>query len=133
MEKPILVALLFADRVIIEQDTHKNSIIGAFDRFQADNFPAVFVPWTVYAAVTNLEGKHSFTMTLVNDESKDTLLTASGEFNAANKLDVAQIVLPVGGVLFPGLGNYSWTFEVDGEKVGWRILSVVSLTGGKTT
>lgn len=116
--------MLFAERVIIEEGTHKYSILGVFDRFLTGGFPAVFLPWSIYAVVTNLEGEHKFTMTLVRDATQETLVTVNGGFNVADKYDVVQLQVPVAGVVFPAEGDYALRFQVDGESVGSRMLRV---------
>ena len=128
-----IVAMIFAERVIVEQDSHKHTIIGAFDRFNADGFPAIFLPWTIYAAVSNLEGDHTFTMTLVRDEGDELVVSINGGFKVAEKLDVVQLVVPVTGVVFPKEGNYTLGFQVDGEPVGSRVLRVMSSKGATAT
>ncbi|HUX21735.1 MAG TPA: hypothetical protein VMW69_10890, partial [Spirochaetia bacterium] len=57
--EPVLAGLLFADRIITETN-RKKTIVGTFNRFNAQKLPAVFPPWFIYAAVTNVTGTHSF-------------------------------------------------------------------------
>jgi len=65
MAEPVLVALLFADRVIVEEKNKKKTIVGTFTRFYSDKFPVSFPPWYIYAAVTNISEDHSFSLNLV--------------------------------------------------------------------
>jgi len=52
MGEPALTALFFADYIIVEEQTHKKSAIGLFDRFMSSQFPISFPPWSIFAGVT---------------------------------------------------------------------------------
>ena len=122
MPEPVLVGLLFADKIITENNG-KKGIIGTFNQFNAPAFPAVFPPWHLYAAVTNLVGKHRFTLNLVSDETQ-VIVPLSGEFEVAEALGVVELDPVIVGAAFPRAGNYTLTFHVDGDFVGSRVLTV---------
>ncbi|ULQ59869.1 hypothetical protein K7I13_00490 [Brucepastera parasyntrophica] len=90
MAEPVLVGLLFADRIITENNG-KKGIIGTFSVFSAKAFPVVFPPWSIYAAVTNLTGKHTFSINLVHDDTMQVILPINGELNAATPEDVVEL------------------------------------------
>jgi hypothetical protein len=125
MPEPVLVGLLFADKVITENNG-KKGILGTFTQFNAATFPAVFPPWNLYAAVTNLIGKHRFALNLVSDENQ-VVVPLSGEFEVADPLGVVELDPMIAGAAFPRPGNYTLTFHVDGDFVGSRILTVRQL------
>lgn len=132
MSEPVLVALLFADRVIVEKN-NKKGIIGTFSRFYANDFPVVFAPWFVFAAVTNLvKGEHDFSLNLVYDKAKQVILPVSGKMKVEGASEVVEINIPVTGALFPGEGIYMLTFNIDGKQIGSRALEVLqrSQAGG---
>ena len=123
MGEPVLVAILFADRVI-EEANHKKGIIGTFSRFYADTFPASFPPWFIYAAVTNLQGECAFSVNLVYEKAQQVILPISGKFTVDNFRSVVELIFPVFRAVFPEEGVYTLTFNIDGEPVGSRLLEV---------
>ncbi len=123
LSEPVLVGLLFADRVIVENNG-KRGIIGTFNVFHSQNFPAVFPPWYLYAAVTNLTGKHTFALTLVNEETQQVLIPFNGEFESPETDVVVELTPAMMNVAFPRAGSYLLNFSVDGELLGTRILYV---------
>lgn len=124
MGEPVLIALLFADRVI-EEINRKKGIIGTFNRFYADKFPASFPPWFIYAAVTNLSGEHSFSLNLVFDKAQQVIIPISGKFKVDNNRGVVELIFPIFKAIFPEEGIYTLTFNIEGIPVGSRILEVL--------
>jgi hypothetical protein len=118
------VAFLFADRVLTEEGNKKKTIVGAFSRFYAQNFPAVFAPWFVYIAFTNVLGKHPFSMYLVREKEQQFIYTLNGEFATESKSAVIEMVFVVANAVFPAAGDYVFTFTIDGKPAMTRILEV---------
>jgi hypothetical protein len=123
MGEPVLVGLLFADRVITENNG-KKSIIGTFNRFIAPSFPMVFPPWFIYAAITNIDGKHEFSLSLCMDDSERLLFTLSGGIDCPDEGNVIELEAALTTVSFPSPGKYILTFQVDGFPIGSRVLTV---------
>ena len=123
MGEPVLVALLFADRVI-EEKNRKKGIIGTFSRFYAEKFPAQFPPWFIYAAVTNISGEHNFSLNLVYDKAQQVILPISGKCKVDNARSVVELIFPVFRAVFPEEGVYTLTFNIEGTSIGSRILEV---------
>ena len=94
MPEPVFVALLLADRVITE-DNQKKGIIGTFNTFNLRQLPALLPPWFIYAAVTNLLGDHSFSLSLVADRSQQVLFSAGGRVAVDSPRRVVELVIPV--------------------------------------
>ena len=100
MSEPVLLALLFADRVHTE-DNGKKGIIGTFNRFFAPSFPIQFPPWAIYVPVTNLKGQHKFQIDLTHTETNQVILPLNGDMSVNHPDDVIELVMNLGGVLFP--------------------------------
>jgi hypothetical protein len=124
--EPVLVALLFADRVLVEEGNHKKTIVGTFTEFHADKFPAVFPPWFIYAAATNIEGEHSFSLNLVLEKESQIVLGINGKMKAGHRNKVNELVFPIQRAIFPGPGTYTLTFNIGGAPVGSRLLEVIA-------
>ncbi len=129
MPEPVFVALLLADRVITE-DNKKKGIIGTFTRFTARQFPAIFPPWFIYAAATNLAGEHSFSLNVVSDHTQQVVFSAAGKITVEEPRMVVELVIPVASAVFPEAGVYDVVFFIDGRQVGSRILEVVPAEKG---
>lgn len=123
MTEPILAGLLFADNVVSE-DNGKKIIFGTFNRFFSQRFPVSFPPWSIYAAVSNLEGKHTFALNLTLQKESQVLVSINGEFLANRLVDVIEIAPPIVNAIFPRPDIYVLTFHVDGQQIGSRMLVV---------
>jgi hypothetical protein len=123
MGEPVLVGLLFADRVITENNG-KKGIVGTFNRFLAPAFPVVFPPWFIYAAVTNINGKHAFSLTLAHEPTNATLFSLGGEIDCPDETNVIELEAPILNVSFAQAGVYSLVFQLDDFPIGSRALRV---------
>jgi hypothetical protein len=123
MDEPVLAGLLFADKIITE-DNGKKAIIGTFTRFFAQAFPASFPPWAIYAAVTNVAGEHLFALNLFEEENHQMILPLTGKFEVKLKSDIVELTPTIMGAVFPRAGKYTLLFLVDDEQIGARTLFV---------
>lgn len=127
MIKPELVALLFADKVIVEENNKKKTIIGTFTKFFADKFPISFPVWYIYTAVTNISGEHSFSLKLVYKEKKQIIIPINGKLQVSDPKSVIELIFPITKAVFPAPGEYILTFTINGTQVGSRLLDISQL------
>jgi hypothetical protein len=125
MGEAVFVGLLFADR-IVEEKTGKKVIVGTFNTFHTPSFPATFPPWAIYASVTNLVGKHTFSLNLVHEETAQVVLALNGDLDLEDSSIIAEIV-PGVAPTFHRPGLYTLVFNVDGNHMGARSLYVREL------
>ncbi len=123
--EPVLVALLFADRVLVEEGNRKKTIVGTFTQFYSEKFPVVFPPWFIYAAATNLEGEHSFSLNLVLEKESQVIVGINGKMKADDRNKVNEFIFPIQRAIFPSPGTYALTFNIGGVQVGSRLLEVI--------
>ncbi|MBN1523794.1 MAG: hypothetical protein JW904_04885 [Spirochaetales bacterium] len=123
MSEPVLVGLLFADRVITENN-NKKGIIGTFNRFHAEKYPVAFPTWAIYAAATNLTGAHEFALNLIEEETSQVIIPISGKIEVASTSDVVELTPTIMGAVFPRPGSYTLSFHIDGSVIGARTLYV---------
>lgn len=128
MSEPVLLALLFADRVITE-DNGKKGIIGTFTRFVAQSFPVVFPPWSIYLAFTNAPGEHDLALNLSHPETNQVLVPIAGKVQSKTAEDVVELSFHIQNALFPRPGRYLLSAFLDGDVLGSRALSVDQSTG----
>ncbi|MFW5729355.1 MAG: DUF6941 family protein [Spirochaetota bacterium] len=122
--EPVLLAILLADRVITEERTHKKTIVGTFNNFRAQQFPAAFPPWYVYVAFTNVAGEHKLLVDIQSIENDANVYSVGATFNAQEKTVQTEVSLPVLNAAFPEPGKYAVYASIDGQTVGSRILTV---------
>ncbi|PJZ68641.1 hypothetical protein CH373_16735 [Leptospira perolatii] len=124
MSEPVLLALIFADRVITEENG-KRGIIGTFTKFFAQQFPVVFPPWGIYVCVTNLRpGDHEFSLELEHAETGEKSMGVGGTIRVNNGAEPVEISIPIPHAVFPREGRYILSFLVGKEIVGSRPLWV---------
>ncbi|HMV43123.1 MAG TPA: hypothetical protein PK079_07415 [Leptospiraceae bacterium] len=123
MKEPVCTALLFADRVIVENNG-KKGIIGTFNKIYAPMFPVQTAPWGIYAAITNVVGKHNFQVALNHMETNQNILLIPGEMQASNPDEVIELTFNTAGVGFPSEGKYSLSLTVGSELLSSIVLSV---------
>ena len=130
--EPVLLALLCADRVITEERTKKRSIIGTFNNFWAQNFPATFPPWFVYLAFTNVAGEHNIVLNVANPSNNFNLFSANATIKTENPTAQIEFTIPVMNVVFPESGKYEVHISIDGKTFASRLVSVgqVQSAGG---
>src|SRR5258708_7661546 len=113
MDPVICPAIVFCDSIIREEGTGKFTVIGAFQFFNAQQFP-LFIPmgFCVLAMVDNLSaGLKLVKVTLRIEEASSGLTVASalatvnmpGGYDPSGSLDVPFRLQPVS---FPSAGNY---------------------------
>ena len=116
-------AMLFADKVITEKNG-KKGLIGIFSRLFFNNLPARPLPWYIYLSLTNIIGKHDFSINLICDENQQAIFSVSGELEAPNLNTEIEIDIPVHNVQFPKQGIYNMIFYLNGKQVASKVLQV---------
>ncbi len=125
MTEPILLAILFADRIITENN-NKKGIIGTFDKFISQSFPITFPPWAIYVSMTNITGKHPFELNLLHLETNQLVLPIQGELESVGPEQTIELTFNLGSILFQSPGRYNLSIELSGELLGSRVLYVES-------
>jgi len=119
-------ALLFSDYVITEKNG-KNGLIGLFGAFNFPQFPVQAPRWFIYAYLSNITGKHEFSINLVRDESQHVVFPLGGELEISGEGNEIELVLQVPPLIFPKDGNHTLTLNLDGQQIASRILRVNQL------
>ena len=129
-DEPVLLALIAADKVIIEHQNFKRTIIGTFVNFFSATYPVQFMPWAVYFSVTNMSpGWHDFTTQIQSVSTGQVILSAVGKFQT-NALDEAPEVVVAVAPLFPEPGKYEIRLLIQDRFVGSRYLNVKPVNPG---
>lgn len=123
MGEIVFHALLLADK-IIEERNRKKGLIGVFSRFHFPWFPANSPPFYIYISVSNIKGRHTFSLNMTFDEAQIVVLPIGGEFESKEPSAEIEMVFPVKGVNFPKDGIYSLTFNIDGQQIASKNITV---------
>jgi hypothetical protein len=113
---PTLVGMFLCDSVIQDAQTTKKSLIGIFTQVNAIGFPTV-VNVSVFARLTDAEGKYRFRLDVVNLNENKTIvsLPTPGDLEAPNQLAFVELVMQVQGLPIPSPGKYE--FQLWGNDV----------------
>ena len=129
--EPVCFSLLFADRIIVE-DNGKKGLIGVFGAFNFARFPAIAPPWYLFAGLANITGKHEFSINLVRDEAQHVVLPIAGELDVPADGNDVEMVIPIANLTFQKPGIHTLTLNIDGTQLASRILRVnkIEASGG---
>lgn len=130
----IRVAAL-ADNAILDRDSGKLSIIGAFDRILVREFPVPTHPWViVLVADVNMRdiGEHRLSLDLARG-LEDSRRLAEGLLNVARVAwrGVANIVIPVGPLDIDSPGEYTFEVLIDDRHMATIPLTVAQRADGE--
>ena len=116
-------ALLMADRVIRE-DNGKRGIIGSFNSFNFETFPAVAPPFFIYANLDDFSGELEFSVSIAREGAELVVFSAGGEMGFDSAKLESELVLPVSGVTFPKPGTYNLILRIGNSQFGSRRMIV---------
>jgi uncharacterized protein DUF6941 len=116
---PTLVAMLLCDTVIQDAQTTKKSLIGIFTQVNAIDFPTT-VNATVFARLTDAEGKYKFRLDVVNLTENKTILSLPSphEVEAPSQLALVEIVLQFQRLPVPSAGKYEFQLWANDAYLG---------------
>ena len=124
--KPILKAMLLCDQTLIEEGTHKRSLIGLFDRVKSSQFPTVHGSMSVYVQFREIEGKFNFMLELYDLAEDKTLHNAMvKDFNVQEKSRDCELVFNLLSVRFAHPGDYEFRIYVNDQIFGQKSFQVI--------
>ena len=119
--KPILKAMLVCDQTIVEEGTHKRSLIGLFDRVKAQQFPTVHGSMSVYVQFREIEGVFDFTLELYDLAEDKTLHKAVvNRFHVKERSRDCELVFNLLSVRFMHPGEYEFRIFVNDSIFGQK-------------
>lgn len=125
--KPILKAMLLCDQTLVEEGTHKRSLIGLFDRVKASQFPTVHGSMSVYVQFREIEGVFDFTLELFDLAQNKALHTAKvNNFKVQEKSRDCELVFNLLSVRFDRPGDYEFRIYVNDSIFGQKSFQVVA-------
>jgi len=128
----VCLAMVVADGVVREEETHKCYILGTFSSIIASQYPSFHDRLHLYVAVTDMRpGEHvgQIRMNYLDDEATP-LLETHGPILSRTPIEVIELNFCFRGIVFPKPGALEIAFHVDDEVIQSRKLQL-SLVCGK--
>ena len=125
--KPILKAILLCDHTLIEEGTHKRSLIGLFDNINAAQFPATHPSMSVYVQFREIEGTFDFSLELFDlTEGKVLNKAVIRQYRVQNRSQDCELVFNLMSVKFDRPGEYEFRIYVDDQVFGQKSFKVTN-------
>ena len=124
--KPILKAMLLCDQTLVEEGTHKRTLIGLFDRIKAAQFPTAHPSMSVYVQFREIEGVFNFSLELV-DLGSETVMNRSviEGFKVQERSRDCELVFNLLSVKFEHPGDYEFRIYVNDLIFGQKSFKVL--------
>ena len=124
--KPILKAMLLCDQTIVEEGTHKRTLIGLFDRIKGSNFPTTHPSMSVYVQFREIEGVFDFILELVDlSDGRSINRAVVKEFRVQDKSRDCELVFNLMSVKFEHPGEYEFRIYVNDTIFGQKSFKVL--------
>ncbi len=125
--KPILKAILLCDHTLMEEGTHKRSLIGLFDRIRSNKFPLLHPTMSVYVQFREIEGTFNFTLELYDLEHGKVLNKAVvKDFKVNERSRDCELVFNLLSVRFEKPGDYEFRIYVNEAIFGQKSFRVMN-------
>ena len=126
MIKPILKAMLLCDQTILEEGTHKRTLIGLFDRIKASQLPSSHPSMSVYVQFREIEGTFSFALELCDlSDGKVINRSVIKDFPVQSRSRDCELVFNLLSVRFEHAGEYEFRIFVNEFVFGQKSFSVL--------
>ena len=126
---PLLLAILVCDDIIRDEETHKATLVGLFNRITAHQFPCRHPQMSVFVSLTNGHGECSAELRLVQRSTGEAIVSLNGKIAFPGPLAMVDMKFNLHNVTFPTAGRYSFDFFCNGEPTGSRPFEVVQQAG----
>ena len=124
--KPILKAMLLCDQTIVEEGTHKRTLIGLFDRIKGTEFPTTHPSMSIYVQFREIEGTFDFVLELFDlDQEKPMNRAMIKEFRVQDKSRDCELVFNLMSVKFDHPGDYEFRIYVNDYIFGQKSFKVL--------
>jgi hypothetical protein len=118
---PTLLALVPADRILVDVATGKSTIEGTFRSLKSATFPFTCRTFAVYIVVTDGYGQTNMQLRLIDlDEEGDPILDVEAVVDFTDPLEVVELTFTPDQVTFPEPGEYRLQLFGAGEPLAER-------------
>jgi len=124
--KPILKAMLLCDMTLVEEGSHKRTLIGIFDRIKSAQFPTTHPSLSVYVQFREIEGVFDFALELFDlNESLSMNKAVIKEFHVKDRSRDCELVFNLLSLKFDHPGDYEFRIYVNEEIFGQKSFHVL--------
>ena len=125
--RPILKAMLLCDSTIVEEGTHKRSLLGLFDRIKAAQFPTTHGAMSVYVQFREIQGTFDFSLELFDVSENKTLNKAViKNYSVTDISRDCELVFNLLSVRFERPGEYEFRIYVNDFIFGQKSFHVLA-------
>jgi hypothetical protein len=117
VEKPIGVAIIICDRVIVETQTNNKTLVSIFNTISSPVFPCRHERLSIFIAFTNGQGLKKISLILRQLSSNSVNLTLSGDIQFPDPNAVIEMIFNLRNVVFAAPGTYAFEVHADGEYI----------------
>ena len=124
--RPILKAMLLCDQTLVEEGTHKRTLIGLFDRIKALQLPTVHPSMSIYVQFREIEGTFDFMLELYDvEENKSLNRTMIKQYKVQDRSRDCELVFNLMSVRFEHEGEYEFRIYVNDTIFGQKSFKVL--------
>ena len=124
--KPILKAMLLCDHTIVEEGTHKRTLIGLFDRIKANSFPTTHPSMSIYVQFREIEGVFDFTLELYDLSKAQPMNKAVvKQYKVEDRSRDCELVFNLISVRFEHAGDYEFRIYVNDLVFGQKFFRIM--------
>ncbi len=118
--------MLICDHTIVEEGTHKRTLIGLFDRIKAKAFPTAHPSMSVYVQFREIEGVFDFVLELFDLNSEKSLNQAViRQFKVEDRSRDCELVFNLLSVKFDHPGEYEFRIYIGDFIFGQKSFKVM--------
>lgn len=126
MPPPVVIGLTVCDYVIIEESTHKTTLVGNFRTLRLQEFPGSPLPFCVYVAFTDALGNATVELTVTDWETEETIYRLSQTVRFRDRFQEIGLLFRIPEIVFPEPGIYLFSIIVDDDTVASRRVHIFS-------
>ena len=124
--KPILKAMLLCDQTLVEEGTHKRTLIGIFDRIKAAKFPSVHPSMSIYVQFREIEGVFDFSLELFDlTEGRSLHRALIQKFSVQDRSRDCELVFNLFSVKFDHPGEFEFRIFVNDNIFGQKSFKIL--------
>jgi hypothetical protein len=127
---PRVVGLILCERLEIDVQTHRASLVGVFQGLAALAFPA-HVRFVVYTALYGGKGEGTMRLAITRLETEEEIYSWERRWSPPGRGLTTHVEIRPRRCVFPAAGRYAVSLSVDGEELTSRYLDVSLQRGSR--
>lgn len=121
---PLLMAALICDVAAADPSTHKQNLIGVFDKINVAAFPTAR-PFSLYLKLADAVGRYKLDLRFVRVETREVLARVEGDLQARDRLSSQDLSINFAPLPIPAPGRYEFQVWANGMFLGSTFMDAV--------